>query len=79
MAEAPSAEVTDVAGARIERRPVHFGDSFVPAEVVDGPRLGPGATLEGPALVEEAFTVVVVPPGWRCRLTDQAMYELTPS
>lgn len=77
MAESPSAEVTDVAGARIEQRAVHFGDGFVPTEVVDGTRLGPGASLEGPALVEEAFTVVVVPPRWRCRLTDEAMYELS--
>ena len=39
--------------------------------------LGPGAALEGPALIEEPFTVVVVPPGATARLDDLGNYDLT--
>ena len=42
--------------------------------------LGPGATVVGPALIEEPFTVVAVAPGWTCTLGDaRARYELTRS
>jgi N-methylhydantoinase A len=45
--------------------------------VYDGPRLGTGVRLAGPALIEEPFTVVVVPPGASARLDDLGNYELT--
>jgi hypothetical protein len=35
-----------------------------------------GTTIDGPALVEEPFTVVVVPPDWSATLADHAAYEL---
>ncbi len=63
--------------ARTGTRPAHFGDGFVDAAVYDGARLGPGAEVPGPALVEEPFTVVVVPPGARARVDDTGNYELT--
>jgi N-methylhydantoinase A len=72
--------VTDVAEAETGRRPVHFGDrsgGFVETPVYDGTLLGVGATLLGPALIEEPFTVVVVPPAARCRLGEHLSYELT--
>ncbi len=68
--------VTDVAQARIGSRPVYFGAEFVDTPIVDGARLGPGATVAGPALIEEAFTVVVVPPGSTCTLGSHLSYEL---
>ena len=58
-------------------RPAHFGDGFVDAAVYDGTRLGAGAEVHGPALVEEPFTVVVVPPGARARVDETGNYELT--
>ncbi len=36
-----------------------------------------GAALEGPAIVEEPDTTIVVYPGWRCRLDGYGMYHLT--
>jgi N-methylhydantoinase A len=74
---APVADSGSVADARTGTRPVHFGDGFVDTEIYDGSRLGPGAELAGPALVEEDFTVVAVPPGARLRLGDHTSYELT--
>jgi N-methylhydantoinase A len=58
-------------------RPVHFGSGFVDTAVYDADALGPGAVVEGPALVEERFTVVGVPPGWRAALGDGTAVELT--
>ena len=68
---------TTVADATRGTREVHFGSGFVAATVVDGEALAPGAEIEGPALIEERFTVVAVPPGWTARLLESAAYELT--
>jgi N-methylhydantoinase A len=68
--------VTDAAGARRGERPVYFGVEFVDTPIYDGTLLGAGASVEGPALIEEPFTVVVVPPGYRATLADHASYDL---
>lgn len=68
--------VTDAASARASTRPVYWGTDFVDTPVYDGRVLGAGATIDGPALIEEAFTVVAVAPGWRCELDDHGAYEL---
>jgi N-methylhydantoinase A len=70
--------VTDAAEAETSRRPVHFGSGFVETPVYDGSQLGIGASVDGPALIEEPFTVVVVPPGTHCRLAEHLSYELRP-
>jgi N-methylhydantoinase A len=62
--------------ARTGTRPAYFGDGFVDATVYDGAMLGPGVEIEGPALIEEPFTVVVVPPGGQARLDEQGNYSL---
>jgi len=69
--------VTDPTEARTGARPAYFGDGFVDAPTYDGSRLGVGAVVEGPALIEEPFTVVVVPPGSTCTLGGHLAYELT--
>jgi N-methylhydantoinase A len=58
-------------------RPVYWGTEFVDTPVYDGRVLGAGALIDGPALIEEAFTVVAVAPGWRCELDAHGSYELT--
>ncbi len=68
--------VDEAAAAVTGRRAVHFGEGLVDAPVVDGTRLAVGATVVGPALVEEPFTVVVVPPGSTCTLGEHLAYEL---
>ncbi len=62
--------------ARRGSRPAHFGAGFVDATVYDGAALGVGAEVHGPALVEEPFTVLVVPPGARARVDEQGNYEV---
>jgi N-methylhydantoinase A len=69
--------VSDASAAVVGEREAWFDDGFVACPVVDGSRLGPGATIEGPALVQEPFTVLVVPPGATATLGTHASYELT--
>ena len=76
LAQIGADSTNDPAGARTGSRPVHFGDGFVDTEVYDGGRLAVGATLTGPALVEEPFTVVAVPPGATLTLGAHTSYEL---
>jgi N-methylhydantoinase A len=69
--------VTDASSTRKESRPVYWGADFVDTPVYDGRVLGAGAVVDGPALIEEAFTVVAVAPGWRATLDAHGSYELT--
>ncbi len=70
---APSVAASTVPTAS---RSVYFGTDWVDTPVHAGPAVATGTTIEGPALIEEPFTVVVVPPGWSTTLTDHAAYEL---
>jgi N-methylhydantoinase A len=58
----------DPGRARKGTRDAYWGDGFVATPVYDGVALGVGAHIDGPALIEEPFTVVVVPPGARAEL-----------
>jgi N-methylhydantoinase A len=62
--------------ARTGSRAAYFDGAFVDTPVFAGARLGAGAEVHGPALVEEPFTVVVVPPGARARVDESGNYEL---
>ena len=67
---------TDPEAVRTGSRSVYFGVDFVDCPTYDGSRLAAVASLTGPALIEEPFTVVVVPPGARCTLGAHGSYEL---
>ncbi len=67
---------TSLEAARTGTRPVWFGDGWVDTPVLDGTDLAAGSAVTGPALIEEAFTVVSVPPGWSAALADHAAYEV---
>jgi N-methylhydantoinase A len=76
--------VTDPERARRDTRPAYFGpelvgNGFVDAAVYDGSALGPGAELRGPALVEEPFTVVVLPPDYTARVDEFGNYAVSVS
>jgi N-methylhydantoinase A/oxoprolinase/acetone carboxylase beta subunit len=43
---------------------VWFGDGFLETAIHPRHALAPGVRLEGPAVVEQADTTTVVPPGW---------------
>jgi N-methylhydantoinase A len=69
--------MADAAQARTGARTAYFEDGPVETPVYDGTRLGPGADLVGPALIEEPFTVVVLAPGDRARLDQHGNYDIT--
>ena len=56
-----------------------FDDSLssVDTPVYDGDRLGAGHALEGPALIEEPTTNIVIPQGWKAELHESGTYLLT--
>jgi N-methylhydantoinase A len=56
------------------KRPVYFADAggFVEAAVFARARLGPGAEIRGPAVVEERESTAVIPPGARASVDAQA-------
>jgi len=69
--------VTSASEARREPRPVFFGDAWIDTPVYDGAVLAPGAEVDGPALIEEPFTVVVLPPGQSAVLDEHGNYDIT--
>lgn len=65
------------AGAETEHREVLLpggGRSRVP--VYDGPRFRAGASVEGPAIIDEHDTTLVVPPDWSCRRDEFLNYVM---
>ncbi len=60
---------TSPEAARKGERPVYFeGRSFTATALYERARLRPGAIVEGPALVEDETSSVLVPPGTRARV-----------
>jgi N-methylhydantoinase A len=70
-------DVTHAADACTGSRPVHFGSGFVETPTYDGTLLGAGAVVEGPALIEEPFTVVVLAPSDLAVLDEHGNYDIT--
>jgi len=64
------------AGALKGHRDAYFEESggFVKTKVYDGDQLSPGAVLEGPCIVEERMTNVVVPPTFELRVDGHGNY-----
>ena len=50
------------------RRQAHFGDAFVDTPVFARDSLGSDTTLQGPAIIEQADTTIVVDPGATARV-----------
>ncbi len=67
IALAPGPVRRDLRAARTGRRPVCFDPArgFTDTPVYDRERLGTGAVLRGPAVIEERESTLVVPPGAR--------------
>ena len=70
-------DVGDPADALKGTRPAHFGDGYIDTPLYDGLRLVTDATIEGPALIEAPFTVLVVAPGCRAHLDGCGNYDVT--
>jgi N-methylhydantoinase A len=63
----------DARAALKGERPAYFPETggFVATPIYDRYRLAPGATFDGPAIVEERESTVIVGPSGRCRIDDQ--------
>ena len=48
-----------------------FGGERMRAGLFDRTELRPGDRIEGPAIVSDAFSTIVVDPGWRCEMTGR--------
>jgi N-methylhydantoinase A len=59
------------------RRKVYFDGRFVDTPIYSGDRLGAGDRLEGPAVIEEKLTTLVLYPGHRAELTERGEYVVT--
>jgi N-methylhydantoinase A len=60
------------------RRKAYFRQpgAFVDTDVYDGGQITPGNRIDGPAIVEEPGTTLVIPPNWRTSVTSRADYVL---
>lgn len=54
------------------RRPVLFGAASYDAEIVPREEIGLGEVIHGPAIVEEATSTIVIPPGWAATVIEGA-------
>ncbi|MFQ5913006.1 MAG: hydantoinase/oxoprolinase family protein [Nitrospinota bacterium] len=72
------ADGSDPLNAVRASRPVFFTGSkeFVESAIYGGERLRPGHRVEGPAIIEEPFTTIAVPPGFRCDVDPFGNYLL---
>lgn len=58
-------------------RQAYFGGTYIKTPVYDGPNLGSGAQIPGPAIVEETFTTIVVWPGDVAQVDRWGNYVMT--
>ncbi len=61
----------------LARVPMRAAGAAHETPVFDRARLGPGACIDGPALIVEATGTDVVDPGWRAEVTDRGDLVLT--
>jgi N-methylhydantoinase A len=62
--------------ARRGKRRAYFEDGFATVPVYEGSALRAGHRIKGPAIVEEAFTTVVVHPGQRAEVDARGNYRI---
>lgn len=58
-------------------RPVHFDGRDWPTQIWPRAMLSGSAPLPGPAVIEEATSTTIVPPGWMCHVLDDGTLDLT--
>jgi len=61
----PSSPAAAAAAAIKGRRPIALGGAMTDATIYERDRLGIGAVIAGPAIVEQFDATTIVPPGWR--------------
>ncbi len=67
------------AKAVIGRRKAIFAadGTLIDTPVYDGSKLGAGAAIKGPAIIEEVTTTIVIEPKWSARLDASGSYVIT--
>ncbi|MGE0483788.1 MAG: hydantoinase/oxoprolinase family protein [Gammaproteobacteria bacterium] len=60
------------------RRPAYFAGGLVETAIYLGDQLAPDAVIEGPAIIEEPTSTLVVNPGATARVSAGGRYILTP-
>ncbi|MFB6068775.1 MAG: hydantoinase/oxoprolinase family protein [Halobacterium sp.] len=73
----PAATVEGGDAVARTRRPVQFPNGERGTPVFDRTELPPGATVEGPAVFEQAESTTVLPPDWRAAVDQDGSLVLT--
>ena len=74
----PSRAVASGTATAARKRPAWFGAEAVETPIFLGERLQTGAIIDGPAIIEEPTSTLVVNPGARVRVSAGGRYILTP-
>ncbi|MGB3620565.1 MAG: hypothetical protein WBA20_04395, partial [Ketobacter sp.] len=53
-----------------------LGEGYQDTSIFEGAALQPGHEIQGPAIIEETFTTIVVYPGWNVMVDDSGDYEM---
>ena len=67
----------DVSDAVKTIRQAYFDEGFVETTIYDGDKLNRGNVMEGPCIIEERMTNIVVPPGFTVKVDDYGNYVAT--
>jgi N-methylhydantoinase A len=66
----------DASAALKGRRPAYFEENkkMVSTPVFNGAAVGAGNVLEGPCIIEEKLTTIVIPPGFKVKVNEKGNY-----
>lgn len=68
--------LTAEAPAAASHRRVNLGQGYQQTPIYHGTDLSPGSRINGPAIIQETFTTIVVYPNWQAIVDDAGDYEL---
>jgi len=68
---------TDSSDAVKAKRQAYFEKGFVETTIYDGNKLNKGNVINGPCIIEEQMTNIVVPPGFTVKVDDYRNYVAT--
>jgi N-methylhydantoinase A len=72
----PRFDRADTTSAPVNTRSIYEGGEWIDVDVFDGPRLGPGTTMEGPCVIEDPTTTIVLPAGTSVSVSEHHNYRL---
>lgn len=74
-----AAQQGNISSAKTGSRDMLFDQSYdwIDTPIYDGEKFGAGATVAGPALIQEPTTTIVIKNGWQAELHETGTYKLT--